>query len=177
MLELFPDDEVAAICAHELAHLTEPKTVRFLRKIRALAYMPWIFFVPLTHTFGIFPFYGLIAITIIVPRIYGKLSRKLESSADQLAKANEGDAGTYARALTRIYEDRLLPAVTAKKRTRTHPDLYDRLIAAGITPEFPKPLPPASIAWHGKVFANLAAILFAILAVRVSVPIMETWGT
>jgi Zn-dependent protease with chaperone function len=177
MLEIFSDDELAAICGHELAHLSEPKAVRLLRKIRALTYMPWIFFVPLIHTFGIFPFYGLIAMTIFAPRIYGKLSRKLEASADQLAKANESDAGTYARSLLKIHEDRLIPAVMSQRRARTHPDLYDRLIAVGITPNFPKPLPANPTAWHGRVFAILAGILFAILAIRITAPIMETWGT
>jgi Zn-dependent protease with chaperone function len=168
---------VAAICAHELAHLTEPGRIRLLRQIRTLAYLPWVFFVPLIHTFGIFALYGLIAITILVPRVFGKLSRKLESRADQMAKAEEGDAGTYARALTRIHEDRLIPAVTSKTRARTHPDLYDRLIAAGITPDFPKPPPPTGVAWHGRAFAILAGLLFGILAVRVASPIMESWGT
>jgi Zn-dependent protease with chaperone function len=177
MLEIFPDDEVAAICAHEMAHLTESRAVRLLRMVRTLSYMPWIFFVPLTHCFGIFPFYGLIAMTIIIPRVFGKLSRKLESRADQIAKATEGDPGTYARALLRLYEDRLTPAVISKGRPRTHPDLYDRLIAAGITPDFPKPIPAVSMAWYSHVLAGLVGILFAILAMRIATPIMESWGT
>jgi Zn-dependent protease with chaperone function len=173
LLEILSDDEVGSICAHELAHLTESKAVRFSRSLRSLVYMPWIFFNPLMHTFGIFPLFGLIFIIVGAPRIYSKISRKLESQADYLAKANEGNGGTYARALARIHEDRLIPAVTSKKNN-THPDLYDRLLAAGVTPDFPKLPPPGHMAWHGIIFAMLAGGLFGGFAVHLTIPIMES---
>lgn len=165
LLELCPDDEVAAICAHELAHLTEPKSARYSRSIQMLMFFPWIYFNPLIHTFGIIGFFGLLFTTLIVPRIYKRISRKLESRADQMAKANERDAGTYARALTRLYQDNLAPAVIAKERA-THPHLYDRLLAAGVTPDFPRPIAAKTMAWHGSMFAGLAGVLFAIFALR-----------
>lgn len=166
LLELMPDDELAAVCSHELAHLTESRAARYARSVQAFMFMPWIFFNPLIHTFGFPAFYGLLFTTLGVPRLYRKISRKLESRADQLAKANEGDAGTYARALTRLYEDNLLPAVTAKERS-THPHLYDRLLAAGVTPDFPRPAAASSMAWNGSMFAGLAGILFAFFAMRI----------
>jgi Zn-dependent protease with chaperone function len=164
-LELLPDDEVAAICAHELAHLTESKTARYSRSIRMLVFLPWMFLNPLMHTFGSIALFGLCAISIGTPRVYGIISRKLESRADQMAKANESDAGTYARALTRLYEDGLLPAVTAKNRA-THPHLYDRILAAGVTPDFPRPAAADSMAWHGLIFAGLGGALLAVFAMR-----------
>jgi Zn-dependent protease with chaperone function len=111
---LCSDDEIAAICAHELAHLTESKTARYARSTRFLAFLPWVFFNPLMHEFGVLAFYGLLFTTIGMPYLSRSISRKLESRADQMTKANEGDAGTYARALLRLYEDGLLPAVMAK---------------------------------------------------------------
>lgn len=163
LLELLPDDQVAAICAHELAHLTESKIARYSRSIQMLAFLPWIFFNPLMHAFGFFAFYGLLFTTLAVPRIYRRISRKLESRADQMAKANEGDAGTYARALTRLYEDSLIAAVSPKNRT-THPHLYDRILDAGVTPDFPRPAAASSIAWNGFIFAVLVGILFGMFA-------------
>jgi Zn-dependent protease with chaperone function len=165
LLELSPDDEVAAICAHELAHLTESKTARYARSIQMLMFLPWIFFNPLTHAFGGFAFCGLLFTTLAVPRVYRRISQKLESRADQMAKANEGDAGTYARAVVRLYEDGLLPAVTAKARA-THSDLYDRMLTAGVTPDFPRPSAAGSKSWHGHIFAVLVGSLFAIFATQ-----------
>jgi Zn-dependent protease with chaperone function len=70
LLELLSDDELAAICAHELAHLTESKWVRASRSIRFLTFWPWIFFKPIVHAFGTFGFFGLCLTTIFVPKIY-----------------------------------------------------------------------------------------------------------
>lgn len=165
LLELLPDEEIASICAHELAHLTESRKARYSRSVRLLTFMPWIFFNPLMHAFGFFAFYGLLFITIGVPRIYHRFSRRMESRADEMAKANEGDAGTYARALAGLYKDSLVPAVMAKNRS-THPHLYDRLLAAGVTPDFPRPAAAKSMAWSGNVFAWLAGILFGIFVIK-----------
>lgn len=165
LLELLPDAEIAAICSHELAHLTESQAVRYSRSIVILTYAPWMFFSPLVHAFGFVAFIGLLFITLSVPRIYGRISRKLESRADEMAKANEGDAGTYARALMRIYADSLSPAVTGKVRAM-HPHLYDRLLAAGVTPDFPRPAAPGATAWHARMFAALAVLLFAAFALQ-----------
>jgi Zn-dependent protease with chaperone function len=169
LLEIAPDDEIAAICAHELAHLTESKTQRYSRSIRMLAFLPWIFFSPLTHLLGLPAFYGLLFITIVFPRIYRKISRKLESRADEIAKTNEGDAGTYARALGRLYADNLAPAVMAKSRA-THPHLYDRMLASGVTPDFPRPAAARVMAWHGHIFGILAGLLFGMFAFRLIHP-------
>jgi len=173
LLELLSDDEVAAVCAHELAHLTESKTDRYSRSIQVLAFLPWIYFNPLTHafgpTFGFFAFYALLFTTLGVPRIYRRISRRLESRADEMAKANEGDAGTYARALAKLYADNLSPAVMPKSRA-THPHLYDRLLAAGVAPDFPRPAAASSMAWHGKFFAALVGLLFAFFVILLMQP-------
>jgi Zn-dependent protease with chaperone function len=167
LLELLSDDEVAAICAHELAHLTESRAARYSRSIQVLTFLPWIFFNPLIHAFGILAFYGLVFITLGVPRVYRSISRKLEKRADEMAQASEGDAGTYARALARIYKDNLVPAVTVKAQA-THPHLYDRLLAAGATPDFPRPAASKSMAWHGHFFAVLVGLLFAVFVIRLT---------
>jgi Zn-dependent protease with chaperone function len=160
LLDLLPDDEVASICAHELAHLTESRTAKYSRSIVMLRIMPWLFFNPLTHAFGFVAFYGLLFVTLFIPLIYRRISHRLETRADEMAKANEGDAGTYARALIRLHEDSLVPAVMPKERA-THPHLYDRLLAAGMTPDFPRPAAPSSMALHGIIFSGLLGMLFA----------------
>jgi len=87
--------------------------------------------------------------------------------ADHIANSNELDPGTYARALERIYEDNLLPAVNAKDRA-THPHLYDRLLAAGVTPQFPRPDATQGIALHGLVFLMALGALASILVIRMT---------
>lgn len=70
-----------------------------------------------------------------------------------MVKANESDSGVvYARALEKLHEDTLLPAVVAKEHL-THPHLYDRLLAAGVTPDYPRPKPAGSMAWNGLLVA------------------------
>ena len=169
ILELLPDDELAVVCAHELGHLTESRSDIAKRMIGRLIFMPWLFFNPLIHTYGNVAFFGLCLLTVVVPRVSRHISRRLELRADAMAKTNEGDAGTYARALTRLYEDNLSPAVNAKKMA-THPHLYDRLLAAGVTPDFPRPAAPAAMAVTGSVFAGLVGMLFAWFVIRMMNP-------
>jgi Zn-dependent protease with chaperone function len=165
LLELLSDEEIAAISAHELAHLTETKTDYFKRHITWLIFLPWIFFKPVLHAFGAPGFVVLLLTSAATPLVYGRMSRKLEVRADQLALANELNSGTYARALARLYEDSLVPAVQAKDRL-THPCLYDRLLAAGVTPDFPRPEPASSLAWHGHLFCIALGLLAMLLVLR-----------
>ena len=166
LLERFPEEEVAAICAHELGHLAESKVTVSTRVFTTLAWLvPWLFLTPLGHAFGAAGI-GAIALgsllTMFGARWYG---RQLEERADRIAHTNEGEAGTYARALARLYEDNLIPAVLPRRR-RTHPDLYDRLLAAGVQPDFPRPAAPASNAVHGVLLAVLLGVLVALTFIR-----------
>ena len=69
----------------------------------------------------------------------GILAHTMEVQADRIARTHEGESGVYARALARIYENNLVPAVFEQKHT--HPHLYDRLVSAGVRPEYPRPEP------------------------------------
>jgi hypothetical protein len=69
--------------------------------------------------------------------------------------------------LARLHEDNLVPAVVAQQHS-THPHLYDRLIAAGVTPDFPRPPAAAKMAWHGLLFSILAGVLALILVLRMT---------
>ena len=164
LLEILPDDELAAICAHELAHLTESKAAGYSRSAVLLTVLPWLFFNPLMHLWGIFGLFALCGVSLVSPWIHRFISRKLELRADQMAKASEHADGIYASALTRIHQDNLVPAVMAKRTT--HPDLYDRVLAAGVTPDFPRPEAAEAMAWNGTLFAVLFGGLLAVLAIR-----------
>ena len=159
LLERLPEDEIAAICAHELGHLAESKLTVGTRVFADLAWLvPWLFLKPVNHAFD---GAGIAAIGLgSLLTLFGarRFSRHLERRADRAAHTHEGEAGTYARALARLYEDNLIPAVLPS-RGRTHPDLYDRLLAVGVQPDYPRPAAPASNALHGVLLCAALGIL------------------
>jgi Zn-dependent protease with chaperone function len=143
LMEISSDDEVSSICTHELAHLTESKRVVFLRVIGSLVWFPILFIRPLLHAYG--PAGLLVLLVSLAARaLFRMLSRRMERRADNMATEQQGDSGVYARALEKLYRDNQIPAVNAS-RHKTHPHLYDRLLAAGIQPDFERPKPPATL--------------------------------
>jgi hypothetical protein len=58
-----------------------------------------------------------------------------------------------------------MPAVMPTRRT-THPDLYDRLLAAGVEPDFPKPAKPSKISWPATVLSATFGLLIAMTFIR-----------
>ena len=57
------------------------------------------------------------------------------------------------------------------KTNAIHPHLYDRLLAAGVTPGFPRPAPARSQAWNGVIFSWVFGFMVALLLLR----LRETW--
>jgi len=148
---------VAAICAHELGHIGESRLMRAGRLTGLLFYIPLLFVKPVALNWG--PG-GILVLGLISWLFYDgsrRLSRSLEKRADRMAEHNEADPGVYARALGRLHEENLVPAVLP--RQRTHPDLYDRLLAAGVQPDYPRPEKPATYGPRVFVFSILFGVL------------------
>lgn len=140
LLETLDDAEVGTIAAHELAHLTETRGMRWLRTLTAFIWIPWIFGVPLFKAFG--PF-GLILpwlVMVSVPFLIRPAILRMEKRADTAATERQSNEGVYAAALLKIHHENLLPVVAPEGR-QTHPHLYDRMTAAGSPPDFPRPQP------------------------------------
>jgi Zn-dependent protease with chaperone function len=135
--------QLAAVCTHELAHLSETRAAVAGRVAATLSLCVPVFVQPALASFGMPGLAGVLL--LMVGMIYGGmvLSRSLERRADGMAKASESDPGVYASALERIYAANLIPAVLGG-RGRTHPHLYDRMVAAGVTPDYPRPKPPGT---------------------------------
>lgn len=167
ILEILSDEELAAVCAHELGHLTESREHRLTRQLQMLVYVPWLLLIPVVHTCQFPGFLLLVANTFALPVLTRRFSRRMEMRADSIAKSNELDTGVYARALARLHEDSLIPAVVSKEH-RTHPHLYDRLIAAGINPDYPRPAPAAVNTWLGQTLILILMILAGIAVIRMS---------
>jgi Zn-dependent protease with chaperone function len=136
------DDELEAVAAHELGHLSEPRSVVWARVAASLALLPILFLPSLIGGLGwlggLAVVYGaMLAVTIPMRR----LQRRMEERADRVADCGAERSPALARGLERAYRMNLTPAVGP--RQGTHPHLYDRMIAAGVEPDFPRPARPS----------------------------------
>jgi Zn-dependent protease with chaperone function len=146
-VERLTAEDLTRIARHELAHLSEPAADLRKRQRALLNLTPVLLISPLMNTFGISGLLITAAGCLVISRLLGgSHSQRLENRAD--AAASEEDAGAYARTLERIYELNLIPAVMGIPG-QSHPDLYERMLAAGVTPSFPRPAPPAH--WMGRL--------------------------
>jgi Zn-dependent protease with chaperone function len=143
--EVLDDDELCAIAAHELGHLSEPAAARAARFLAGFLLLP---FGAAPLLLGAYGWPGLaVPLGVLLLAVVGLRppTRHLEVRADDVARRGDETAGTYARALEKLYRDNAAPVV-AERRRAPHPDLYDRMLAAGIEPSYPRPAPP-SRAW------------------------------
>jgi hypothetical protein len=85
---------------------------------------------------------------LLLLKLAKRIARRMERHADDAAIQGTADAAIYARALEKIYQANQLPAVM-RSNNMVHPHLYDRMLAAGVTPDYPRPQPPGRMAWPG----------------------------
>jgi Zn-dependent protease with chaperone function len=165
LLRAHPEEEIAAICAHEVAHLNESVSIRRARLISALSLFPLVFVRPVFH---LFDFAGVVMLWLpanLLAVYARRLGRRMEIRADSIAGENENASGVYARSLERLYQNNHVPAVMPGNR-QLHPHLYDRMLAAGITPDYPRPTAPASLDWSSGLILFLLVILFTSILVQ-----------
>jgi Zn-dependent protease with chaperone function len=167
LVEVCDDNELSAVCAHELGHLSESKTVLAGRLIASLSWFPLIFIAPCVQAFGLQGMIGPYLGTFLLGRFGRSLSLKMEKRADHLATADQSQERVYAGALEKLYRFNQTPAVNYGNR-RTHPHLYDRLVSAGVTPDFPRPEPPQYYTWPGYLCAIAAVALGVIAAIQIN---------
>lgn len=162
LLAICSDAEISAVCGHEMAHLGEPGIVLAGRLIGSLYLLPLIFITPLLNQLPgaglILSFLGVISIRAFA----GWLTRRMEKRADRLASTTTTNEGVYAGALEKMYRENQIPAVNASRR-RPHPDLYDRMLGAGVQPDYPRPDRPNNITLVGWLY--IYAFIFATIAV------------
>ncbi len=160
LLKELSDDQISAICAHELGHLTESRAVRWTRQINALLLFPLVFMYPvesLTHSMFLYPVIVLI-LALGIKIFMARLGRRMEVRADSIACAQQAQPAVYARALEKLYQINQLPASMGRRKS-VHPDLYDRMIAAGLTPDYAKPRPPLRHnTWSMLLYAALGVL-------------------
>jgi Zn-dependent protease with chaperone function len=161
LLSEMTPEEIDLICAHELGHVTESKAVKNARFL--LLWLPLVILgaVALMHTLKVGPYVQLGVILVVVQlklRYIGRFVRNQEERADQIAHAQQREPGLYGRALEKLYRLNGVPAVLAG-RGSSHPHLYDRMIASGLTPDFPRPTAPAGRKVNLAAFGVIAAAM------------------
>lgn len=160
---------VSAIAAHELGHIGESRPQAFARSMVVVVLAPIVLAKPFIGVVGYSAFVGGFLLTVFLSLVLRRIARRHEDRADAVAAGHEHaeDHGTYARALEQVYEHNLLPAVMRGKRPHGH--LYDRMRAAGLEPDFPRPEPPPrGVARAASVFATV--LLFVVVAVLLQLP-------
>jgi Zn-dependent protease with chaperone function len=171
-LATLTDEEIAGICAHELAHLRESRAVLAGRIATWMA--PAIGFcaapiVRVTHGDGVMM--AVLAVGFAAYFVGQRLSQSMETRADAAARAHERSEGAYARALARLYEANLLPLVLSA--APSHPHLFDRLTALGAPPPFPRPKPPSmgrlfTAALLGTMGVMMSVVFFPVLGIALN---------
>ena len=159
-LEVLEYNEIVAICTHEIAHLRERRRDKLMRFLPLLLFFIFLGFMPYIDNY----IHPIIVIVILLPlalfinRILTfKISEKFEKSADKeakLAMQQQEDKKLYARALEKLYMHNLIPVVMPGKH-KTHPNLYDRMESAGVTPDYPRPKAPRRT---GYILANISVL-------------------
>jgi len=150
-LRLLSDEELAAICAHELAHRQETRAQKLVRLSGLLVIFPAFTLPVWAKEFGAPGIIIPLAFFAVGTRFLRGFSQRMEKRADQAAHGVSEDPAVFAGALEKCYRFNMVPAVMRGKR-HTHPHLYDRLIAAGIQPSYPRPEAPS-------VFPGIAGLI------------------
>ncbi len=156
-LAVLDDEELEVVCGHELGHVAESGRVIAARSASAVWLLPLAAAKPLVGSLGLGPYLVFLLLTILFGRSRLGWSRRLEQRADAIAHDHEPSAGVYARALARLYETDLLPMV-GPGAGRTHPHLYDRLVAAGAPPDFPRPAKPSRLRGSAALVVSLSTV-------------------
>ncbi|MCP4872225.1 MAG: M48 family metalloprotease [Proteobacteria bacterium] len=144
-------EQLGSVIDHELGHLAEPRHTRRVRLARLTVVIPFVALGPIVDTFGL---WGL-GLTFVGVILMSGIARRVGRSMEEHANGHSEDPEVYTRALEAIYRANDAPGILG---TGVHPNLYDRMIAAGVTPDWPRPLPPSR--WRPRL-AMVAALLIA----------------
>ena len=141
ILERLDDEELTAVAVHELAHLTESRAQKLTRLSGLLIIFPFFAMPVFVRQFEVWGFVVPLTIFLTGSRFLRAFAQKLERRADAAAHTEPAQGAALASALEKLYEFNVIPAVMPGKR-QIHPHLYDRMLAAGLQPSYPRPAPP-----------------------------------
>jgi Zn-dependent protease with chaperone function len=139
-LKVLNDDELEAVASHEIGHLKEGNTRLTIAFCNFAIFAVLGSWHPIVNEWGAPGMATAFILALVAQRVGMTMVRDREVAADEHATAHVHDETIHAQALQALYRFNLTPVVMGNKRT-THPDLYDRMQAAGLTPEYERPQP------------------------------------
>ena len=161
LVEQMSDAELEAIASHELAHLSESRISKAARLSVCMLLLPLAATAPIIGSFGVEVYLAVLAPTLAAFIFLRRFARRMEEHADRQGHAHQADEGVYATALEKLYRTNLTPAVLPGNR-HIHPHLYDRMLAAGVTPTYQRPAPPSTRWRQGALLASCLPLLVAV---------------
>ncbi|HET6163497.1 MAG TPA: M48 family metalloprotease [Planctomycetota bacterium] len=167
-LEFLDERELASICTHEVAHLTEGRLAGVGRNAIDLLLLSIAFFRPIVLGIGLLPAAGLVLAAYVVALVVGRFTvARGEARADAIAHAAESDGVVYLAALEKLHHEAGHPLAMTKHvhgrrgflrmvfgRGGVHGSFAERAAALGAEP--PRDARPPS-RWRGLV-ARLAGV-------------------
>jgi Zn-dependent protease with chaperone function len=164
--------QLAAIARHELGHVSEPPSVLVTRATGAVVVVGTLVAARPIAGLVLSPDPGLLRLVVSSLVMLGAvlflllvvrpLAQRMEQRADAIARRHDAHDGDYARALEALYAANLMPAVTNVRGA--HPHLYDRLVAAGAAPVWPRPAPPSRARLRAAMLACVGITAVALTA-------------
>lgn len=175
-LDCLDDDDVRALLLHEFGHLAEARSIVRLRL--AASYLPLVFLLEPLVFARLLPMSSAGFVVVLALFLVGSSAVRMglartEDDADKFAAAAGGAPAAYARALEKLYHFNGFPAV--QNVGGLHADLYDRLVAVGVTPDYPRPPAPSRRQRLRAVL--LPSLLFAVLVTTTKVVVVELVDT
>lgn len=166
LMEILNDEELRAVLHHEVAHLREGFGVKLSRLLPIMGISALAFMNPVEHRYGATGIVLLFLCPVLCARLARAIARRMEHRADDAA-IQGADPVQYARALEKLYEANQMPAVM-RSNSMVHPHLYDRMLAAGVTPDYARPERPGIMAWPGWVVLLMPAALMVLMLTQIT---------
>jgi Zn-dependent protease with chaperone function len=147
MITHLDEKHLEAIVSHEIGHLKESLSKQIYLRFACAPLIGLAAYFPVVEQSNL-GMYIVVAVTCWFAAGYLALPtrsfdpRAFEKRADEKAVENLSPE-IYATALERIYEIHLIPAVLEPEDSPTHPNLYDRIKAAGVEPAYARPEQPS----------------------------------
>lgn len=156
LIDELDSEELEAIMTHELAHLGESRSVTTRRTLSTFLVLPLLAAKPLLGA-GLIVLAAVMAGTVVLSVFLKRMQTSEESRADVEALEASHESTVFGETLLKMYRSALIPALVKRD---PHGPLFDRLVRAGVKPDF-GPDAPSPSRWRFVVATAVALVALA----------------